>query len=234
MTQAIHGWLGTRDQTENLFTWSKIKVDLLRRALPYMKYEKALVCKRYYPPDELTQAITSFVEQQGGKDFFENQSWKEQLFRYHQKLVEQYKSREQTESEAAYHQRVFNELEESKREIENHLCKQVDFICWPGGGYNQTVLDFARQAGYKAWTLASSDNTPFRNVPESDQQQVKRIASFSRFSGSGVLSHVQTNARYFICGVERHKGSKRHLWLGRMLHVYALFKLWMRKLLLET
>ena len=201
---------------------------------PIYKHEKALVCKRYFPPEQVTQGVTSFVEQHGGEGFFENRSWQVQLFKHHETLMSRYKGHGQEESENDYRQRVFNELKESKREIEEHLCKQVDYICWPGGGYNQTVLDLARQAGYKSWTLASTDNTPFRNAPKTDPSQVKRVGAFSRYAGSAALAGVRPSARYFLCGVERHKGSIRHLWLGRMLHIYALFKLWMRKLLLET
>ena len=196
---------------------------------PIYKHEKALICKRYFPPEKVTQGVTSFVEQHGGESFFKKRNWQAQLCKQHETLMGRYQGQGQVESEADYHQRVFSELEESKREIEEHLCKRIDFICWPGGGYNQTVLDLARQAGYKSWTLASTDNTAFRNTPETDPCQVKRVGAFSRYAGSATLAGVRPGALYFFCGVERHKDSLRHLWLGRMLHIYAFLLSRIRK-----
>lgn len=47
-------------------------------------------------------------------------------------------------------ERVIEELTESKRIIESHTGRPVQFLSYPSGGYNQAAQDAARQAGYAA------------------------------------------------------------------------------------
>ena len=129
-----------------------------------------------------------------------------------------YENEARYETECEYKSRVMWELQESKRLIEENLGKRVNYICWPGGGYNETVLALIREAGYRAWTLSSRDQTNFRNIPGANPEQIKRVGSFSRYRVPG--------GRYFLYGIERHKGSLFYKWLGRTLVVGA----WLRDL----
>jgi len=43
-------------------------------------------------------------------------------------------------------------LTESRRIIEEKLSRPVEFVCWPGGGRNETVKRIAREVGYLATT----------------------------------------------------------------------------------
>ena len=65
-------------------------------------------------------------------------------------LEKQYarESRYETASERC--ERIREELSTSKQILEDGLNKQVDFICWPGGGYESETLEIAREVGYKA------------------------------------------------------------------------------------
>jgi peptidoglycan/xylan/chitin deacetylase (PgdA/CDA1 family) len=51
--------------------------------------------------------------------------------------------------------RYYYELSESKRFLESELNKSIDYLCWPGGAYNNISVRIARDVGYKASTLAS-------------------------------------------------------------------------------
>ena len=51
--------------------------------------------------------------------------------------------------------RYYYELSESKRVLESELNKSIDYLCWPGGAYNNFSVRIARDVGYKASTLAS-------------------------------------------------------------------------------
>ncbi len=65
------------------------------------------------------------------------------------------------ETDAELIERYLYELRESKRILEAGLDKEVDFLCWPGGAYNQTSVSLSREVGYKASTLASKgDKNP--------------------------------------------------------------------------
>lgn len=52
------------------------------------------------------------------------------------------------ESSEDYASRVKWEIGESKRLIQENLDKQVKYICWPHGDYNQFCIDAAAESGY--------------------------------------------------------------------------------------
>jgi peptidoglycan/xylan/chitin deacetylase (PgdA/CDA1 family) len=184
---------------------------------PVYESEKALLCKKYFPPTGLIEEMTAFVSDHGGPTFFLSDKWEDKLSTYHSSLMAHHGENSRIETEDDYKGRVFRELRTSKRLIEKNLDKRIEYICWPGGGYNRTVLDLARKAGYKAWTLASRDQTNFRNHFGCGPEQVKRMGSLSQYQipGGNPLGHA--GGRYFLCGIERHKGSLFHTWLGRAI-----------------
>lgn len=184
---------------------------------PVYEFEKALICRRYFPPEEVTNRITELVEYEGGENFFQKKGWEIKLKEYHESLMDKYRHKERFETDENYQQRVYCELERSKQILEKELNKEIHFICWPGGGYNNTVLTLAKKAGYKAWTLSSKDQSDFRNCFASDPTQIKRISAFSKYRTQKGNEYGYSGGRYFICGIERHKGSFIHKWLGRIL-----------------
>jgi hypothetical protein len=46
------------------------------------------------------------------------------------------------------------ELVDSKYYLENLLGRSVNYLCWPGGGYNDLSMRIAVKAGYKASTFS--------------------------------------------------------------------------------
>ena len=185
---------------------------------PIYEHEVSLTCRMYFPPKSVSIGVVDFVSENGGLDFFFVNGWKEKLRAHHARLMKRYENEARYETECEYKSRVMWELQESKRLIEENLGKCVKYICWPGGGYNEAVLTLAREAGYRAWTLSSRDQTNFRNIPGANPEQIKRVGSFSRYRVPG--------GRYFLYGIERHKGSLFYKWLGRTLVVGA----WLRDL----
>lgn len=59
------------------------------------------------------------------------------------------------ETDQELHDRYYYEIAESKKSLEARLDKQVDFLCWPGGAYNDLGIRISHEVGYKASTLAS-------------------------------------------------------------------------------
>ena len=181
---------------------------------PIYEYEKALICKRYYPPKAIAKEIAKYVSKNGGADFFNKQDWKNSLKSLHKQLMIKFKADQSYESDDEYRQRIFKELRDSKQILENNLNKEINFISWPGGGYNEVVLSLAEKAGYKAWTLGSKDKPWYRNITGADHRQIKRVSSTTRqfFLGKSL---GYTTGQEFLSFLKRHQGSLFHKYIGR-------------------
>ena len=178
---------------------------------PIYSHRRALVCRRFFPPEQISDAILRHVDDSGGEAFFTRPEWEKELRELHHRLWERFGSHAITESQDEYHQRMYTEIKESKTIIEKELDKQVNFICWPGGAYNKACIEVANEAGYLSWTLASKDATAFRNTPGADPSRIKRVSSYDRSRSKG---RTQVSPFEYYCFLERHKGSIIHRWLG--------------------
>lgn len=195
---------------------------------PVYEHGKALGVTRYLPAPEIQAELAEYVAQNGGAGFFERSSWLDELRTRHDLLSAKYSVSSRYESERERAARIYEELVESKRVLEEGLSKRVEFICWPGGGYDAATLDMARKAGYKSWTLASSDQGGFRNIPNVDNEQVKRIGdSIHQHWRSQAIGY--TNGYEFFCAVRRHQGSIFHKWFGRALRTLRIAKHYLRR-----
>jgi peptidoglycan/xylan/chitin deacetylase (PgdA/CDA1 family) len=179
---------------------------------PIYVHEKALICRRYFPPREVAYELTSFVARNGGIEFFNLQGSEKQLLEYHHLLMTKFKIKEYYETDEEHKRRLFNELKLSKQLIEQNLDKNVDFICWPGGAYNKQVLSLAEEAGYKAWTLSSSDQTSYKNIQGGNPKTIKRV-------GSAPLQKYKDKTLGYTSGSELLFALKTHQ--GSLFYKYA-------------
>lgn len=186
---------------------------------PIYIHEKALIAKRFLPSERLVQELSSLVLNEEVPHFFENKDWFEKLVKVHEMLIEKYGF--EVESEEDYKKRVYQELSESKRIIETHLDKEVKYICWPGGGYNDITKAIAREVGYKAWTLSSKDLGNKRNRPGAEPSEIKRIGSLSRYRFGG-RDYGYASAKFFYFGVQEHKGSFICKFINRLLVLWVV------------
>jgi peptidoglycan/xylan/chitin deacetylase (PgdA/CDA1 family) len=191
--------------------------------LPVYQHEKALICKRFFPPERINNNISIFIKEKGGLAFFQQDSWRIELQKLHTKLFNKYKNEVRYETDSEYKKRVYYELQTSKKIIEENLEKQVKYICWPGGGYNTQVISLAKKVGYKAWTLSSKDQSNFRNVSGANPQTVKRIGSSvkQRWKGKDL---GYTNGAEFLYTIKRHQGSLFYDFLGKWKKFQRLLK----------
>ena len=115
---------------------------------PIFEFDRALRIRRYIPEENFIKySINEFSKV--GKTI----NRKEFINSLNHKLNE-FPGHFETDEEMRH--RYLYELSESKRIIEQKLNKPVDFICWPGGGFNQLSIDIAKEAGYKAMTASDS------------------------------------------------------------------------------
>lgn len=189
---------------------------LVRFGTPVYEYEKSLVVRRYIPSERIAEEMASYVDGKGGSGFFIRPAWREDLSREHVRLVDKYADDCRYESDEEMRQRKRDELMQSKLALETNINKSIEFICWPGGGYDQMTLDVAREVGYKAWTLGSSDQSAFRNIPGAQEDRVKRMGSSIRQVWRGKPLGFTTGGEFY-CGVRRHQGSTFHKWAGWVL-----------------
>ncbi len=126
---------------------------------PIYEHGKALVTKKYFPDLALETVLTETVKTSGGQAFFDSPDWRKKLL----SAVDAFNQKQGSEAcsgtfetDSQYTERMTNELTESKRSIEANLNKQVNSICWPGGGISDEIISAARDAGYTHFTLPSA------------------------------------------------------------------------------
>ena len=195
--------------------------DLIELGTPVYRYEKSLEARRYYADKSLDQAAVQYVKANGGKAFFHNKSWREQLFR----TVEDYKHRKKLKDKYESQEHQLNrfewELSESKSILEKELRKNVRFFCWPGGGYNNISLSMSKN-GYTAATLSSRDVSTKRNVFGEDPTRIKRIGIPSlNHGGAGLPRYLK--GFYLYLYLREYHGSSYHRFLRQSLKAYYLF-----------
>ena len=69
------------------------------------------------------------------------------------------------EKESDYLKRIKNELFSSKKTIDKNLRQNTIYLAFPYGGYNQRILHFSEEAGYKVGLSMREGSNPFFSDP---------------------------------------------------------------------
>ena len=197
-------WLYWNEFPQKKAKWLiEYKEDEVPFGTPVYSYEKALITRRYFDDAGLKNHLVEYIAENGGENFFNASHWRSILheitddYRTHHRLNEHY------ETEQEYFERVRFEIFESKRKIEENLDKPVEFICWPGGGFNEITLKLATEAGY----LASTKGT-IRNTYGVDSSRIHRVsAPHLNYHQFGWPSKYAT-LLLFVIQVEGYRRSK--------------------------
>jgi peptidoglycan/xylan/chitin deacetylase (PgdA/CDA1 family) len=138
---------------------------------PLFEYGRALGLKRFIPSEGFIKEFIMEVKRI-------ESSPKNQKLEILKRFIEDFKLKNGEigvfESDLETQQRFEFELLESKRILEEKLNKKVDFLCWPGGGYNELSLKSAKEAGYLASTIASRE----KHKTLDNSHHYKRIQRF--------------------------------------------------------
>jgi len=110
---------------------------------------------RYKDKTELRLMCAEHVAKNGGKGFFSNNHWREELNALVAEIVpsDQFESEEEVEREMRF------ELTESKRMLEDRLGKAVSHFCFPWFDYCPKSAELAKQAGYETLHVGLEDKT---------------------------------------------------------------------------
>jgi len=170
---------------------------------PVYEHAKSLASRRYFPDPEEGAHITGYVGANGGDDFFSSAEWRSTLT----KELESWRAahgragRIETDDERAA--RIDSELVTSREIIGREVGAPVDFLVWPGGGYDEQAMERAREL-YRAVTISSADRWRFRNRPGENPGSIVRrgvpsltAGGVSRFPGG----------RYLVEFLEEYAGS---------------------------
>lgn len=160
------------------------QTDLIPRGYPIFENGRALGLRRYFPDKQL---IDNAI-----KLYNHNEKTKQEIINELQVLVEKFPGDFETDTEQE--KRYLYEIFESKRILEKKLNKQIDYLCWPGGGYDALSLKLAQEAGYKASTFGSAE----RHKTIDYKKEYKRIPRF------GLGSFINLNGNYLYAKNKKH------------------------------
>jgi peptidoglycan/xylan/chitin deacetylase (PgdA/CDA1 family) len=181
---------------------------ILEKEIPYgtpvYEHGKSLETRRFFPDEyALEERLTAHVASRPA-GFFDHPGWKAELAA----IVGEYRrdtgGTGRYETKEAHDDRIWHELTESKRLLEDGLGHEVPGLCLPGGGATDETIKAARKAGYIYFTLPSR----LRDSADSDliEGMIPRIGNLPRVllkgkdlgypSRSDFRNHLRMNNGY--------------------------------------
>ncbi len=186
---------------------------------PIYRHEKAMSARRYFPDERLAGLLAGHVAENGGEVFFEKADWKKEL----DLVVEKYRQASgkglcgapgRVETEAEYEKRIMEELAGSRRILSEGLGKDVRFLCWPGGAFNDASVRMASESGYLATTTHYLD-PDMRNVYGESPERINRIGCEAPWVWRNSLVFNRIDPGFLISILEVFAGKKQSIWKMR-------------------
>lgn len=170
--QEKYPWLAWYTKPESKPFWiTENQKKFIPKGYPIFEFGRALGLKRFFPSDEFVEFIISKFEnfkKIEGKDIIEKLKKETEEYKILKGSIGRFETDEELDKRYRY------ELFDSKKILESKLGKKVDYLCWPGGGYNELSIKLSIEAGYKASTVASRDKAIiFDNT--GDYKRIKRF-----------------------------------------------------------
>ena len=165
-------WLNWNNNPDSKpFYLSKDVENILPMGTPLFAHQKSLVARRFYPDQSVLLDVANYFQQQDVNKLKKAGAWQTLLADYLQQrglksFPGVYESMDDRWS------RIRHELRESKAVIEKNLNKKVDFICWPGGGNDESVCRMA----IEVFPTAPSPNTMTLNCMCSTSSSLSELS----------------------------------------------------------
>jgi peptidoglycan/xylan/chitin deacetylase (PgdA/CDA1 family) len=177
---------------------------------PVFENDRALSLQRYFPDERLIETARSLFAEYSINGRLSDENRQKIIYQLNSLLKNKYPGSFETDEEMEKRYRY--ELLESKRIIEEKLDKKVNFLCWPGGGYNDLAIEISKQGGYKGSTL-SSKNKKHIIVNDGDYKRVPRM---------GMGSFVYKGERKIPAKLKNHLIYSFHAKRGKLLPKFIL------------
>lgn len=161
--------------------------------MPVFEYDRSLAVRRFIPSDEFIEYCIS--EYRRYKDSRQN---KKEIVEKIKNELESWQSVGRYETDAELTSRYTYELKESKRIIEEKLNKDVRFLCWPGGRYNEQSLRLSMEAGYCAST-ATNKSEPYIKILDENYKRIWRWGMSSKVATSKTILLKHTDNGLIYC-----------------------------------
>jgi len=196
-------WLWWNRHPERKPRWfTEIAPEGVPWGTPIYRNELALSGPAVEPDPGLERLLVAHVEAQGGRSFFERDSWRDEL----KALVASYRATHPPaappEDDASLRARLRGELAGSREALETITGRPARFLCWPNGGTCDTAFELLGETGYLAATLPSRARQPI-NRRGTDPSRIGRISATSFFRGT---PRVFPWVLSFALKVERNRG----------------------------
>jgi len=174
--------------------------DYLPEGLPIFENNRSLAIRRFFPSEELIQVLIDRYTTEKEKNNSSNHTIEDKLKKKYTLLMEsdKYPGRYETDEEMT--NRYKYELGESRKIFQEKLNKRTDYLCWPGGGWNETSLKIADILGLKASTA----------------RQKSHLASETYNFNHKTISRKGISDYYFIRG-KSYKSSNPNILVDKML-----------------
>jgi peptidoglycan/xylan/chitin deacetylase (PgdA/CDA1 family) len=153
---------------------------------PIYEYGRAIGIKRYFIDEVLKEFMVDYVKEKGGDVFFRSENWRSELHKVVSKYKQENHLSERCETEGEWVQRVYDELQKSKKIIENRMNKEVKFLGWPGGAVNSKALKLASDIGYVSSTAGKdmeNQKKYLRNKFGENPARINRTGSVLYWNG---------------------------------------------------
>jgi peptidoglycan/xylan/chitin deacetylase (PgdA/CDA1 family) len=186
---------------------------------PIFAHEKALAARQFIPDAEAVAAFRSAWQSESQHDAGLKQRLLERL-----DLARGFPGHYESADERL--ERIAGELRRSRQELQEITGKPVEFLCWPGGGYDASSVRIARECGFRAFTLGSREAVSKRNRPGESPSTLKRIGMTSRFKVRGVDCGALSASLLWL-RIRAHQHSSWHaaLLFGAKARAYAATRL---------
>jgi peptidoglycan/xylan/chitin deacetylase (PgdA/CDA1 family) len=211
-------WLAWNAHPERKHLWmTEDQQTFVPWGTPVYQYEKSLATRRYFPDQDLDTMLADYVRDHGSETFFQSVDWRQRLEQVATDYRHIHGDRGRFESDAEYKARLHHELAGSKQLIERQLDKTVDFLCWPGGGYNDTSVAISKEVGYLSSAHSSWDKRVRKNRLGENPSDWSRI-SLPAFHWSETRVEYK-GGLYLICLLNSIRGSYLHIAMYKALKI---------------
>jgi len=199
-----HAWLDWNAHPEEKpFYMERIGQNRVPWGTPIYAHGRSLRIRRYFPDPRETEDVTEFVRSKGSEAFFRTPGWRETLTALVQRVRKGRPAKDRYETLDEKLSRYDDELQGSRKRIEQGAGRAPGYFIFPGGGYTEESFDLALSI-YKAVPVRSPENERLKNRPGEDPRLFSRRGT-QVLAAAGRSTH--TGGAYLVEFVREYQGS---------------------------
>ncbi|MFS1511168.1 polysaccharide deacetylase family protein [Chengkuizengella sp. SCS-71B] len=143
---------------------------LIPEGFPIFEYNRRLSCQKFIPNDEFIKHAL---------DKYEKVKDKQELISILNDDEDEGKG--ELETHERYIEEIKVQVMDCKNVLEDELNKNIEVICFPGGGYNDLVLQITNDAGYRCY-MRSSQLREDNNINHLKKMKQGKFVGLNRIS----------------------------------------------------